>query len=354
MGKSIFIDIQEKELSTYIFEVKGNKYEIKEAKKYPFSHKNDFSIDTVTEDIENAYLSLPVSSLNFRIIDLPFSDKNRTREVLPFELDGMILGGSDKVVFDDIVVGKSDNAYQVLAVFIDKKNIREILEKLKSQNIDPVFITSLELKTLVKDFNLTKLLSPVFLEDNDRITLAIEEMNTPAINLRRDEFSYTRDIEKTKKSLRITLVLLVFIALVLSADLLFNVISTRQEATFLKNEMRKSYQEIFPNEKNIMNELYQIKSHMKELRTKEELYIGVNPLGVLIKLSQVDKQGIVFNEVTVDRENLVMKGEAPSLSDIQQLKDKMVHLFEGVAIADSKSSAQGRMFFTITAKEKRS
>lgn len=353
MSKALFIDIQDKEISTYTFDLKKGRYELKDTRKYPVSDKYNFSFDVVKENIEDAYLSLPLSSLNFRVIDLPFSDKDRIREVLPFELDGMILGGSEKVVFDDIIVGKSDNTYQVLAVFLDKKNIREILEKLKSQNIDPVFITSLELRTLVKDFNLTKLLSPILLEDKERITLAVEEMNAPTINLRRNEFSYTRDRDKTRKSLRVTAVLLILIAFVLSADLLFKIVSTRQEIASLKNEIRKQYQDIFPNEKNIMNELYQLKAHMKELRTKEEVYIGVNPLDVFLKLSQVDKQGIVFNEVTVDRGNLVMKGESPSLSDIQQLKDKLVHLFDEATIADSKSSAQGKMLFTITAKEKK-
>ena len=66
-------------------------------------------------------MSLPLSSLNFRVIDLPFSDKDRIREILPFELDGMILGGAEKVVFDDIIVGTSDNKYQVLAVYTGEK-----------------------------------------------------------------------------------------------------------------------------------------------------------------------------------------------------------------------------------------
>lgn len=352
MSKSIFIDIQERELSTYIFEVKGNKYEIEESKKYPFSHKNDFSIDTVTENIENAYLSLPLNSLNFRVIDLPFSDKDRIREVLPFELDGMILGGSEKVVFDDIIVGKSDNTYQVLAVFLDKKNIREILEKLKSQNIDPVFITSLELKTLVKDFNLTKLLSPLPLEDKERIALAVEEIKNPTINLRRNEFSYTRDVEKTRKSLKLTAVLCTMIVLVIAGDILFRILSSKQETAFLRNEIRKSYLELFPEEKNIMNELHQLKAHIKELKGREGVFIGVKPLNVLSELAQIEKEDARFNEVTIDRGKLTFRGEAGSLSAVQQLQEKLGKYFDEVSISDSKASVQGATLFTITAKER--
>jgi type II secretory pathway component PulL len=352
MSRSIFIDIKEGEIETYIFEVSHGRFEIKDSKRYPIRDRYDFFIDGLTEDIENAYLSLPLSSLNFRVIDLPFSDKDRIREILPFELDGMVLGGSEKVVFDDIIIGKANDKYQVLAVYIEKNIISKILERLKSYNIDPEFITSLELKNELKDFNLARLLTPS-LEDKDRIPLSIEEIITPTINLRRYEFSYTRGIKKTRKSLKVTAVLAILFAIILAADLVLKIVSTRQEIASLKSDMRRIYQGIFPGEKNITNGLYQLKSHMKELKNKEEFFIGVNPLNILLNLSQIDRGGVIFNEITTDRGNLTLKGEASSLSDIQQIKVKLERLFDDVNISDSKASTQGKMLFAITAREKR-
>jgi len=354
MGKALFIDIKEKEISTYLFDIRGNKYEIGEIRKYTISEKFDFSLDIGTGQIENAYISLPLSSLNFRVIELPFSDKDRIREVLPFELDGMILGGTDTVVFDSVIVGTSDDKQQVLAAYIDKKDLRHLLEKLKTYDIDPVFITSLELKNILNDFSMGGLLSPPELEDKDRIELASREIKAPVIDLRRNEFSYTREREKTKKKLRLTAALLALLALVLSADLLLKIVSARSEAALLKNEMRKQYQEVFPGEKNIMNELYQLKSHMKELKSKEDIFIGVDPLRLLLSLSRLEKQGVAFNEITAEKGNITLKGETASLSEVQQIKGKLESVFNEVNISDSKSSAQGRMLFTITAKEKRS
>jgi type II secretory pathway component PulL len=353
MGRSVFIDLREQELLTYVFSLRKGKYEMEETKTYPVSSRFDFSVDEAGEDIENAYLSLPVSSLNFRVIDLPFSDKNRIREILPFELDGIILGGTDTVIFDCVVLGNSGDKYQVLAVYIEKEDAREILARLKSFNLEPVFVTSIELRNILKDFSPSRLFSPEAMEDKDRISLAVEEMKAPTINLRREEFSYTRDTEKTKRSLRVTAALLICLALVLSANFLAGMISTRYQIASLRNEMRKDYQALFPEEKNIMNELLQLKSHMKELKGKENLFIGIDPLDILLKLSRVEKQSVVFNEISADRDNISMKGEAPSLSDVQQLKDRLDSLFSGVAISDSKSSAQGKMLFTITARERR-
>ncbi len=353
MGKSLFIDIGDETVCTYLFDQQRGAYDLIETKRFPVTDRFQFALDESGEDVENAYVSLPASMLNFRIIELPFADKDKIRQTLPFELDGVILSGSDRVIFDDIIVGTTDKRYQVLAVYMEKTVIQQIFEKLKSYHMDPVFITSLELAHMLKEFALSKLLSPVALDENDRIEQAVNEIKAPTVNLRRDEFSYTRDIRKTKKSLRLTVILLISIMLVISSDILMRIISAKRELTSLKNEIRRQYQDIFPSEKNIVNELLQLKSHIKELNNKEEMFVGVEPLPILLDLSYIEKQGVTFNEIAVEKNNIVMKGEAPSLSDIQQLKTKLDNYLTAVTIADSKSSAQNRMLFTITAKERK-
>jgi type II secretory pathway component PulL len=353
MAKALFIDITDNRLNAYIFDVRQGRYELKDSKDYPMAEKYDFVPDMMPGGIEDAFVSLPVSMLNFRVLELPFSGRERIREVLPFELEGMMLGGTDKALIDGIVVGKTDSKYKVLAVYIEKGIIRDLLGKLNSCGVDPAFITSLELGKIVKDFSPGNLLLLPSMDDKERIALAQEEMRYPSVNLRREEFAYTRDVEKTRKSLRSTAVLAIFVCIAVSANLLFQIVTTKNETAALKREMFKSYQELFPQDKNIMNVLYQLKSHMKELSGKEDLFIGADPLNLLWKLAQTDRVSAVFYEITTDKGMLVLKGEAQSLGDIQKIKDNLGTLFDDVNIADSKSSAQGKMLFTITAKEKR-
>jgi type II secretory pathway component PulL len=353
MGRVLFIDFKEKELTAHIFHVRGNTYEIKETRSFPISGRHDFSFGMETGQIESAYVSFPSAWFNFRIVELPFSDKDKIRETLPFELDGVILGGSKAVTFDDIIVGKSGDAVQVLAIYIEKDLLKKVLDALRSHGIDPVHVTCLELRKKLADFRLPELLTPVLLEEKERIALAGEEIEKPTINVRRGEFAFTRDIERTRRSLRITAVLLVFIAIVLSADVLLKIVSLRQDVASVKNEIRKQYMEMFPGEKNIVNELYQLKSHLKELQEKEDVFIGVDMLGLLLNLSQLEREGVVFNEITEDKNAIILKGEAASLSLIQQFKQKLDSLYNDVTIADSKSSARGNMIFTITAKGKK-
>jgi type II secretory pathway component PulL len=352
MSEICFFDIKDKELCRYIFEMKGNRFAIKEQKEFPLTHAYDLPADAASENMKTTYVGLPVTSLNFRVLDLPFSDKERIREVLPFELDGMVLGGSEAVIFDAVIVGRTDNAYQVLAVYIEKHRLRAILEKLNLVGIDPACITSLELKNALKGFALSNLVPPVSIPNEERIALAIEEIRNPTINLRRNEFAYTRDAETTRKSLKMTAVLVAMIILVLAANILFRIVTSKQEIILLRNEIRKSYLELFPEEKNIMNELHQLKSHFKELKSREGVFIGIKPLNVLSELAQIEREDGRFHEVTIENEKLTFRGEAGSLSAVQQLQGKLKKHFQDVSISDSKVSVQGRTLFTITAKER--
>ena len=350
--KALFFDMLSEECRAYLFEGKPGRYELREMKTYPLADRYKFAPETVPEDIEQVYVSLPVSMLNYRVLDLPFSGKEKVRDVLPYELDGLVLEGVEKVIFDDILLSSTQDMHKVLAVYIEKKTIRELLNTLKPMNIDPVFITSLELGQIVQNFRIENLYAPVALNEQERVRLAAEEIQKPTINLRRDEFVYTRDIETSRKSLRITMILALILGVLVASDLVLNIVAGKNEINTLRNEMRKTYQQVFPEEKTIVNELHQFKAHMKELRGREEYFLGAKPLEVLSQLSKIDRQQAVFDELQVDRDTLLMKGHAPSLSMIQELKDSLEQSFSEVEIADSKASADGSMLFTITARER--
>jgi len=354
MNRILLIDIRETEIHSYVFERKKGTYEVSQVKKLPRDKKHRFSVDELPRDTDTAYVSLPLSSLNYRVIDVPFAQKDKIREVLPFELDGMILGGSSQVVFDNIIVGSSGNTNQVLAVYVDKTAVRDILDNCRTYDIDPECITSIELRKIAKDFSPERLLSPITVDEQDRISLALEEIKAPTINLRRDEFAYTRALEETRRSLKVTAILALLLMVIFSAGLLFNIISTKGEIGRVKKEIQKDYRELFPEEKNIVNEIHQLKSHMKELKEKEQLLIGVSPLNLLLDLSRIDKHNASFHEVSTQNDSITFKGEAASLSDIQSIKAELEQFFDDVSISDSKTSAGGAMIFSISAKEKKS
>jgi len=358
MKRVAFFDLKEEELSIYILEKNGGAYRVKDTINTPVTEKDLFSIDRTFDDIEESYLSLPLSLLNFRTLELPFSDLSKVKEVLPFELDGLILASPDSAVFDAHIIGESNGKYKLLAVYVMKDALRKILEKLKLLKIDPKVVTSIELASLIGSLTSNEaithlLINPKQIGSEDRINVATKEIDRPTINLRTGELSYTIDTEKTKKSLKLAATLFVLLLLVFLSDMALNIISTKRAISSVRDDMRKTYAGVFPQEKKITNELYQIKAHLKELKGKERSFIGVSPLQLLLDLTQVSKSGMSFHEITIDKERIVVKGECPSLSDVQQIKSSLEKFLTQVNIADAKPSSQNRTLFTITAKERK-
>ncbi|MCX5719123.1 MAG: hypothetical protein NT055_04015, partial [Nitrospirae bacterium] len=74
MKRVAFFDLKEEELSIYILEKNGGAYRVKDTINNPIKEKDFFSIDRTFDDIEESYLSLPLNLLNFRTLELPFSD----------------------------------------------------------------------------------------------------------------------------------------------------------------------------------------------------------------------------------------------------------------------------------------
>jgi type II secretory pathway component PulL len=352
MSKTTLLDLKGRELSVYSFD-NGNG-QPKGTITIPVGDDYSFTIDRPA-GAEEFLFSLPLSLLDFRVLELPFSDIKKVRELVPFEIDNLVLGGSGSVAFDAFILGRDEGKSQVLVAYVAKETLRTILNKLKASDIDPKAIISVELAHAVSSSSSAgeisrKLLSPEPLAEKDRIAAAFREIKNQTVNLRRGEFAYTADAERAKKSLMLTAALVFLLLLVFLADNAMVAVSTKRENDSLKESMRKTYTGLFPTEKKISNELYQLKAHIKELKDKESSFVGLSPLKVLLDLSSVSRPGISFIEVTIDRDITILKGEAPSMSDVQKTKTELEKVFTDVAISDTKPSSQGKTLFTITVK----
>ena len=357
MSKTVFLDFKGRELSVYSFDNGGRNGQPAASFTIPVEEDYSFVLDK-TVGAEESIFSLPLSLLDFRVLELPFSDVKKVKELVPFEIDNLVLGGSDSVVFDAFILGSSEGKSQVLVAYIWKETLRTILKKLKAAGIDPKAVVSLELAHAVGSSASAeeiagKLLSPQPLDEKNRVSTAAAEIKNPTVNLRRGEFAYTVDTERTKRSLMVTAALVVLVLLIFLADNVLVIVSTKHENDSIKESIRKTYRGLFPSEKKISNELYQLKAHMKELEDKESSFVGVSALDTLLDLSSTSKPGVSFIEVTVDRDLTILKGEAPSMSDVQKTKTDLEKIFKEVNISDTKPSVQGKTLFTLTVKGKK-
>lgn len=355
MSKAAFLDLTENGLSVYSMSGNGKSWAAGDRFSVPVGEDFSFALGKGLPGIEESYLSLPLSLLNFRIIELPFSDMKKIRELLPFEIEGMILGKPEEYIFDACVLGNKNGNSEILIAYLSKRTLASILTAVKKSGFDPRVVTSLELACALKSrtpggsfMDFLENSGPI--DESDRLNAVTGEMAGAAINLRRGEFAYTVDAERMNRSLKMTGVLAALVLAVFLANSVVRVWSAKQEIRSIKDDIRRTYLAMFPGEKKITDEVYQTKAHVRELKDKESVFVGASPLPFLLDLSKRKGPDTAFTEITIGRDLIMLKGECPSLTDAQKIKASLEEFLTEVNISEAKPSARDRTFFTITAK----
>lgn len=351
MAKVGFIDLNTKNSGDfYVFDASHGKYELEKVVGY---NGSDSSSQHAIAGISDYYLSLPIELLNFRLVNVPFSDKEKLMKVIPFELEGLVMESPDNTVFDAIVLGGSGDQFNVLVTYVNRGILQDILNRLQLNRIDPQIATCIDLQPIIKgdpENVASRLISPGKLVREDRIKASRAELLNETINLRTGPLAYTKDVEKATRKLRTTTVLLLVLTLLVDLYLAFGIVTARREISAARKELRGIYTGLFPGEKKITDELYQMKSHMKEIRERGDALIGVNPLQSLLDMSQRMAPGVSVNEIILDKDLSTIKGEASSMTDIDRLKSRIAGFLANVSVSDIRQISAGRIFFTMTAK----
>ncbi|MFO0753332.1 MAG: hypothetical protein U0411_08420 [Thermodesulfovibrionales bacterium] len=358
MRRALFFELRQDVLTAFIVEKNGAVCAVKDSFPVPAPGGDLSSPARSLSGFSEAYLCVPLHLLNFRFLELPFADRERIRETLPFELDSLILGGASGVVFDIFSVRESNGQYRVGVAYAYREALRPLVEAVRRCGVQPKALLSLELSSLLaaqgREEDVARLLlDPAPLTEEERLRAAAREMETPSVNLARGEFACTEAADRMKKSLRLTALLSVLLLAAYLASTAFTLAATKRESASVKAEIRKMYTDLFPRDTKVSGELYQAKAHLKELREKEKHLVGAAPLPLLLDLASAGRQRVVFQEVTMDRERVVLKGECPSLSEVQLLKAELERRLPGVRISDTKTLAQDRIAFTLSATEKK-
>jgi type II secretory pathway component PulL len=125
---------------------------------------------------------------------------------------------------------------------------------------------------------------------------------------------------------------------------------SKKEGADIVQEMRGAYSSIFPGEKKIIDELYQLKSHIREIGEKNDALTGVSTLPFLLDLSKRMESHVVYNDIQIEKGLVKLKGEARSTDDLTKIKTKLSEFLSDVSVSDVKPTAQGKILFTVVAK----
>lgn len=314
------------------------------------------------QDVDEFYVSVPEAFLDCRVLSIPFADKKKIEEVIPLELSSLIISGPGEIIFDSIVLDASDTSVDVLVVYIGTEVLHRILADLAQRNIDPCIVTSLDLRPPAGDGNESgrkqflkspdsRLYNPAPWDQARRISAAGQEISDPTLNLRRGLFAYKKDAAKTGKALRMAAVLAFLLAFIIHANFLFQALMTKKESANIVGQMRLSYGSLFPGEKKTIDEVYQLKSHIKASRETGDLLSGVAPLHLLLGLSRRMEANVVYTDISLENGLIKMKVEARSMDAPVKIQKRLSEFLTGVSISDIRPAAPGKVLFTVIAKD---
>ncbi|KJU84596.1 General secretion pathway L [Candidatus Magnetobacterium bavaricum] len=305
--------------------------------------------DYVAERGLTSYLSLPAEGLNYRIIEMPFSEKDKILEILPYALEGLIRGTYDSCVADCIVLGQEGERFQILVVYIYKEVLQKTLSELKALDIEPKVVTSLELRYKINKYSVDALYDAVQLPQESRIDMCHEELQQPLINLARGELAYTKDIKKTLRAVKLVLFLMAFAIVLAGSHTAYKIYLVNKRVETLKLYMLTSYKKLFTGDTRVVDPLYQLKAKVKKLKEERVFFDSISPLQNLSVLSSVSAPNIVLLELGMSPAGMTLKGEALRISDVDQYKDKLTAQLSDVSIMETRTAADNKVSFSIHA-----
>lgn len=86
------------------------------------------------------YCGLSLSECSFRNLSLPFVDRKKIDQVLPFELEEEMLVPVHQQVISSDITSSSDTTSQLLIAGIEKTHLENILDTMQGAGIDPVML----------------------------------------------------------------------------------------------------------------------------------------------------------------------------------------------------------------------
>lgn len=311
-------------------------------------------------DISDIWLGLPASMLGFRPVTFPFADMEKIRQTLPFELEGLILQGPEEVILEVMPIDGGDDQQKqkqkqkVLAVYAVKKELKALIESLKTAGAEPSVITSVDLARAKAGADLKDALIEAPLTDEPaRMALAEAEFSAgPTVNFRRGELEFTRKKEEASRRLRTTFTLAALLLLAFAIKSAVGLYFIHRQTGAIEDRIGRSYSEIFPGLRiqNTQVALMELEAGLASLRREGSEVGGLPALDRLMALSAHRAGGVVISEISMDTKGTIIKGRAGSLGDITAEKNALEQGGASVAVIETRNAPDNKVLFTMNVR----
>jgi len=350
--KTAFIDWQENRLNIFIFDKQGSRYNLADSTSLPIEGElnSETLASSIKSDIDTVFLSLPLSMLTLREQTFPFSDTDKIKDTITYELEGILLGHIDDYSIEHIIIETVDSGSKVLAVCLENSKLNEIINIFSSAGLEPKVITAIDLR--ISEGSTDKLFEEPVADTEIRSAAAGNEISTPLINLRQGRHAFTGDVDRLKKTINLTAVLVLILLLVLGIVSSLRFMDARDKNNSLAKQLQAEYKRVFPEDKKVVNVERQFQGNINALKRRKEALAGIPLLDILNSISLKTSDNITLSEFNADGNNMTLRGIAQSFEDVETLKNDLSTSYESVKVTDSNATGDKKVDFTIIMKDK--
>jgi len=175
--------------------------------------------------------------------------------------------------------------------------------------------------------------------------LALQDAEGPPVNFRRGEFVFGKEtIERRHRFVSLGLVVLFLLGL-MGADLYLHYQKKETRYSQLKNEVRTAFTEIFPDVRNIVNEVAQTQTAITA-RRQTGAFLGVgekSPLFILQEITQAIPEAIKIDvfDLVIDEGSVRIQAQTDSFESVDRIRSGLLaaNQFKQVEMSDAKVAA---------------
>lgn len=303
---------------------------------YDEETKRSFSATEKIDDLlkvldrnKDLRLYISIDAFSMRKAVLPDLDRDKMREVLPFEMEGLFLSPSSDLVFDFFPLRPAEKGMECL-VFALKKGMAD-------NYIAPFVKAGLNIVSV----------SPLWDERLSESSVHEGVFYKTALNLAPAGLTGDKKKKKAMDVYRTAFMYAVAVLLVFAFGLSIRYYLVLKNEARMKTEVSAVYGSLFPGQKMPSDLYYGIQAKLVELKQNYRVFKGIEVLGILKSISESSWEGLRVKEITMDGNKTILKGEGSDYAAVEQFRNNLKKRFGNLQPLETKSLPDGKAVFVI-------
>lgn len=313
-----------------VYKIKDNNYRlINLTTKEEFNFEGDFKelLNKIEKKL-GVTIYLPAEDFFIRKAHFPKLEREKIKDILPFEMEDKFIEPSKNLVMDFVVLAEKDNEIDTLVFAIEKEKVERYV------------------KSFDKDISMLKAIS-IYYDDSLSDHISNESFDNRELNFIPKEYLGVSETYLKFELLKKTLFYLILISLVFSLGEAGKFFLLKNKEKKFKSELLVSSQILSQGQKVEGDVLAYLQSKIVDLKNNYKLVSGMDVLEILKVISQNIHQSIKIKEILGESLRVTLKGECKDSSGLQQFKLNLQKVLKDSKIIETKSLPDGTINFVM-------